>query len=112
MILGDVDVARRSLSQRTDAKEHLIAVPALLIDGHDGKACGRPRQTSLETARRLRLAEAVRDGNDERCGHVTGPQPGLWHPVSHGKRKPRATDRHDLASNCFIADLIDDAASS
>ena len=63
-------MARSGLPERADAKEHVIAVPALLIDFQHGNAGRRARQSRSEAAQRLLAAEPVRDRDNQGCGHT------------------------------------------
>src|SRR5579871_4191050 len=69
MIVGDIDIPGSRLPERANAKEHMIASPGLFVHRQYRYAGSRARQPSLEAARRLFAANAMRNGYDERCGH-------------------------------------------
>ena len=58
MIVRDIEMTRRRLPQRADAKDHAIAVPALFVDFQHRNAGRGARQSVLQAARRLLAAEA------------------------------------------------------
>jgi hypothetical protein len=67
-IVGHVDRAVGRLAERTHAKLQVIAGPDLLLDAEKmRKARSSTAETVLQTAKRLLLAEAMRNGDDERC---------------------------------------------
>jgi len=69
MIVRDVDMPRGGLPERPDTEDHAVILPSLLIDVQHRHAGRRARQSCLEAAHGLLATEAVRDRNDERCGH-------------------------------------------
>src|SRR3978361_858013 len=69
MIVSDVEMAGRRLTEGADAEDHAVSVPPFLIDFQNGDAQGSPRQTRLEAPTRLVAAKPVWNRNDERCGH-------------------------------------------
>ncbi|MEY9451820.1 hypothetical protein ABIG07_000768 [Bradyrhizobium ottawaense] len=61
MVFGDVDLTRRDLPERANAKGHAVAGPALLLDLHHRNAGCRPAEPGLEPADRLLAAEMMRN---------------------------------------------------
>src|SRR5689334_6945345 len=74
MVVGDVDMAGGGLPKRADTKQHPVVLPALLVDSENGHAGCRARQPAFQPSHRLVAAELVRDGYDERSGHLKTPQ--------------------------------------
>src|SRR5262245_33495078 len=73
MVLFDVDMAIRRLAKRAHAEDHAVVFPARLVDMDDGHMRCRARQPRLEAAHRLFAAEAMRNRNDQRAGHLSPP---------------------------------------
>jgi len=67
VVVGDIDLSGRDLSERADAKDHAVAGPALLLDLHHGNGCRSAAKPGLEPAHRFLAAETMRNGNDKRC---------------------------------------------
>ena len=64
MILRDIEMTGRCLSQRAHAKKQAIALPSFLIDLKHRYAAGRAHQAGLETARSLFTAKSFREGEN------------------------------------------------
>jgi hypothetical protein len=73
VIFRNVEMTGCRLSERAHAKDHAITLPSLFIDLQHRHALRRARQSHPETAARLLAAEAMRDGDDKRFGHVRNP---------------------------------------
>jgi hypothetical protein len=69
MVVRHIDMTRRHLPQRADAKDHAILLPSLLIDLQHGNAGGGAGQTVLEAADCLLAAKAMRKRDHYGCGH-------------------------------------------
>src|SRR5205085_7347394 len=74
VIVGHVKMTCSDLPERANAKIHAIVFPAFLVDLEHGNAGGGTRQSGLEATRCFLTAKAMRNGNDERRGHLTSPR--------------------------------------
>src|SRR5258708_22876525 len=108
MVVRDIEMARRRLPQRADAKDHAVLLPPFLVDFQNRNAGGGACQPRLEPAGRLLAAKLMRNRNDERCGHFQILKLNLIvgnSTLFEGKRKPDEWQREDgtlFAPICFF----------
>src|SRR5260370_36937218 len=87
MIVRHIEMTRRRLPQRADSKDHPILLPSFLIDFQRRDAGGCARQPRLQAAGRLLAAEAVRNRNDKRCGHLQTLELSQPHVIPHSSKR-------------------------
>jgi len=64
---GNIEMTRRRLPERADAKDHAIVFPSLLVDLQHRNAGSGARQSGLEAAARFFAAKAMRNRNHKGC---------------------------------------------
>jgi hypothetical protein len=77
MIVRDIEMTGRRLTQRANAEDHAITFPTFFINLQHWNAGGCARQSRLKAARRFFTAQAMRNRNDKRCGHFSNPSAEL-----------------------------------
>jgi hypothetical protein len=90
MIVGHVEMTRRRLPQRADAKDHAITVPSFLVDFQHRDAGSGARQSRLEATGCFFTAEMMRNRNHERSGHLCNPNAIDVHVVAHRPKRKRS----------------------